>query len=301
MNKYFFSLIICCTLTFSLFSQEFRANVIVNAPALQLTDPQSIQDLEKRINDFINNQTWTEDDFAEEEKIKVNIQFNIVKELGINNFIADVSIRAIRPVYGTDYETSILAIVDDGVPIAYEQYNPLEMTQDEFKDNLSSFLSYYLYMILGLDYDSFSEMGGQRYIEIADKIVNSIPPSVAKSDGGWGARKNQYTRYWLTENYLNPKVVALRKAFYTYHIQGLDIMADDSAKGRINIMEAVKKVDQVQRLYPNCYAINVFANTKGDELMEIFSGVSQEEKKQMHRLLLSIDPANAPKYNRLVR
>lgn len=301
MKKYFFSLLLCLILTAASFGQEFRANVIVNAPALQLTDPQSIQDLEKKINDFINNQKWTDDDFSEEEKIKVNIQFNIVKELSINNFIANVSIRAIRPVYGTDYETSILALVDDGLPIAYEQYNPIEMTQDEFNDNLSSFLSFYLYMILGLDYDSFSEMGGQKYFEIADKIVNSIPPSVAKSDGGWGARKNRYTRYWLTENYLNPKVIALRKAFYTFHIQGLDIMAEDANKGRLNIMEAVKKVDQVQHLYPSCYAINVFANTKGDELMEIFSGVSPEEKKQMHQLLLSIDPANAPKYNRLVR
>ena len=301
MYKIFFQALIVvfsCSITKA---QEFRAEVKVNAPALQVTDAKSIKDLEKNITEFINNQKWTDDEYSDHEKIKVNIQFNIVKELSINNFLADVSIRAIRPVFGSDYETSILAVVDDAFPISYEQYKPLEMTKDDYNDNLSSFLSYYLYLILGLDGDSFADMGGQEHFETANKIVNSIPPSVAKADQGWGARKNRYTRYWLAENYLNPKVATLRKAFYLFHRKGLDLLSSDIKKAKFNILKSMDQANSVNRLYPSCYAVRVFANTKGDELMEIFEQSTQDERSRMHQLLLSIDPSNAPKYNSLVR
>ncbi len=281
-------------------AQEFLAEVKVNAPTLTINTRNTINDLEKKIQEFINRTKWTDDDFEEAERIHCSFHFNITKEIGTNSFVANVSIKASRPVYASGYETPIMAIVDKEVPVNFDQYAPLEKTQDNFNDNLSSFISFYLYIILGLDYDSFGEKSGTPYFETAWKVVNSLPPSVAKGDPGWAIGSKRYTRYWLAENYLSPKFNAFRTGFYKYHRLGLDLMSEDVSKGRAGILEGLNGIRTTGKLYLNAYGVQVFTNTKKDEIIDIFLPAPFEERNEVYKIMTKLDPTNSYKYQALI-
>ncbi len=303
MIKTFFRSVVLLLMLFGtqqIFGQEFLSEVKVNASTLTINSRNTIDNLQKKIEEFINRTKWTEDEFEEVERIKCSFHFNITQELGTNSFTANVSIKASRPVYGSDYETPLFAIIDKNVPINFDQFAPLEKTQDNFNDNLSSFISFYLYIILGLDYDSFGEKSGTPFFDIAWKIVNSLPPSVAKGDPGWAIGSKRYTRYWLIENYLQPKFNSFRTGYYHYHRLGLDLMSDDVVKGRAGILKALNLVKTTSKLYLSAYAIQVFANTKKEEIIDIFTPAPFEERNEVYQIMTAIDPSNSFKYQALI-
>ncbi len=284
----------------SMNAQEFLAEVQVNAPNLTINTRNTIEDLQTKIREFINRTKWTDDDFQENERIKCSFHFNITEELGTNSFTANVSIKASRPVFESGYETPILAIVDKQVPINFDQFTPLEKTQDNFSDNLSSFISYYLYVILGLDYDSFGEKSGDKYFNIAFQVVNSLPPSVAKGDPGWALGGKRYTRYWLVENYLHPKFNSFRTGFYLYHRKGLDLMSSDPEEGRANILKALKNIATTDKLYLNSYGVKVFSNTKRDEIIDIFSPAPFDQRNEVYKIMTGMNPTDSYRYQSLI-
>ncbi len=284
-------------------AQELNFSVKVNTQKLQLTDPQIFNTLQQTLEEFINNTKWTNDYFEPEESIQGNVLLTIQEELppedgGRNNiqYRADLAIQAVRPVYNSDYETVTINHIDRNVQFTYEQFQPLQYSQSVYNDNLSSIISFYIHVILGLDYDSFSLYGGEPYLQRAQEILNTVPQSVAAGAGGWTAAQSDRNRFWIIENLLSPRVRPLREALYKYHRQALDIMADDTAAGRAIIAESLRDIEKVHAAYPNTMIVQMFSNAKGAEIVEIFKRGSRQEKQDVIRIMSRVDPARSDDY-----
>ncbi len=277
-------------------AQELEFEVTINTPKLQTTDPKVFESLRESMLNFLNNQKWTKDVFDPKERIKCNIQMTIKEELSQNTFSADFAIQSVRPVYGSTYETPLLSHVDKDFTFQYEQFQPLEFTKNAYSDNLTAFLSFYIYIILGLDYDSFSLYGGETYFQTANDILTTIPPSAASAFPGWRSLDGNRNRYWIIENMLSPKFRNYRQAMYDYHRQSLDIMNTDTNTGRAIMLQALESVQQVNRSYPNSMVIQMFANAKSQEVIEIFKKGTSQEKSKVKSIMARLDASNASKY-----
>lgn len=278
-------------------AQELNATVRVTAPKLQTTDPAVFKTMETAILEFFNSTNWTPDAWELEERIECAFQINITEEISSNAFRADIAYQALRPVYGSDYKTATVSWVDKDVIITYEQYQPIQESRDNFTDNLSSVLTFYAYTILGWDYDTFSELGGEPYFLIAQGVINTIPPQILDSDKGWSTLNNRNNRYWMIENLMSPRLTEYRKAMYLYHRGALDYMATDVATGLQAMTEALKKIDELRSSYPNSMVLRMFPTAKGDEIIEIYKGADRTTKSTVQQIMRKLDVSNASKYN----
>ncbi|MBI1228166.1 MAG: DUF4835 family protein [Bacteroidetes bacterium] len=280
----------------SLQAQELKVRVTMNTPKLQTADAAVFQTLKQSIEEFMNNQKWTNDVFEEEERISLDLVITISKELSSNSFEAELSLQSIRPVYASNYETPLFKHQDKDLVFSYEQFQPLDYSQTTYLNNLTSVLAYYAYIAIGMDYDSFAPLGGEPYFQAAWDIVNRIPPQVASNVPGWRATENNRNRYWLVENILSPKMRPFRQMIYDYHRQGLDTMYDDSSVARAIMTQSIETLDAVNRSYPNSILLQVFSNTKSDEIIEIYKAGATEEKNVVTRTMEKIDPTRATQY-----
>lgn len=277
-------------------AQELNATVKINTQKLLTVDAKVFQTLEQTIREFMNSQKWTDDVFEPNERISCNLLLTIQEELSPTSFKAELAIQASRPVYGSNYETVIFNHIDRDITFAYEQFQPIVYSRNAFNDNLSSVLSFYAYVILGTDYDSFSPLGGDKYFQLAQEVINTLPQSVAGGDKGWNSLSNNRNRYWIVENLLSPRVKPYRQAMYEYHRTGLDVMSIDLAKGRLAMADALQKISEVNQAYPNSAIIQMFNSTKSGELIEIFKKGTVQEQDKVIQVMSRVDPAGASKY-----
>ena len=282
-------------------AQEMNFQITINTPKLQTTDPKVFESLKESMLQFLNNQKWTDDPFEPEERINCNIQLTIREELAANTFSADFAIQGVRPVYGSTYETILLSHVDKDFTFSYEQFQPLEFSKNAYNNNLTAMLSFYVYIIIGMDYDSFSAFGGEPYFQIANDILTTVPPGAASQYPGWRSLDGNRNRYWIIENILSPKVRPYRQAMYDYHRQSLDIMHEDPTAGRVIMAQALNEILKVDRSYPNSMIIQMFANAKSQEVIEIFKNGTRQEKTDVARIMKKLDSANASKYRAISR
>jgi hypothetical protein len=297
MRNYLFSVLFICFVCTSVHAQEIKATVEITAPRLQAADPAIFNSLQGDLTDFINNQRWTEDEFEAHERIECSISINILEELNDNTFKADIAIQSVRPVYGSEYKTPVITHRDRDFTFSYVQFQQLEDSRNAFQDNLSSVITFYMYLVLGLDYDTFEPLGGESHFETAQNIISSIPPDVAEKDRGWAANGRKTNRYWLLENLLNSRLKPYREAMYQYHIQSLDIMHQDTDLGINNMLVALNSIRDVNKSYPNTIALQAFSNTKADEIIEIFKNASRTQKQEIKTIMRTINPATAGKFN----
>lgn len=296
LNKYLLFIALLFTAAFA-GAQELKCDVKITTPKLQTADPKVFTTLESSIRDFMNNQKWTDIDFKEGERIECSIAINIQDEYGENRFKADIAISSNRPIFGSDYKTAQIIHVDAETVFTYEEFQPIIDSRDVFQDNLSSLLSFYAYLFLGYDFDSFSAYGGEEYFRTAQNILNAIPPRIADEDKGWVAGGNKLSRYWLIENLVNPRTTIMRQAWYDYHRLGLDVMHKDPTLGQTVIFAAIQKVAEVNNNYPNSMIVRMFSNAKSDEILEIFKQADRMQRTEVYQLMRRIDPSNASKYN----
>jgi hypothetical protein len=278
-------------------TQEFNASVTVSVPKLQTTDPAVFKTFEKDLKEFLNSERWTRDEYKPYERIDCNFSVNITAELGANLFSADIALKAIRPVYGTDYKTVLINHVDRDIIFNYQEFQPLENGTEFFKDNISAVFSYYTQLILGLDAESFAPNGGDEYFRIAQNIINQIPSVVSETDKGWQSLNRKTTRYWISENMLSPRFTSFRQAWYNYHRKSLDIMYTDPQQAIVTMVEALKEVEKTNAAYPNSIGVLMFLTAKSDEIVEIMRNASRTQKTTVYDIMRKLDPANSAKYN----
>ncbi len=294
-------LIISIVFSLNLQAQELRCNVQIQKPQAQSGSEQLFQDMQRSIYDFMNTRKWTNHVFENDERIECSILMKISGFTG-SRFAATLQVISNRPVYGTSLQTPIINYKEEDnlFEFEYVQNQNLEFNENRHTSNLTAVLAFYAYIIIGLDYDSFSMQGGTEYFQKAQKIVNNAQASNSKGWKAYEARK-QDNRYFLIENLTNSKYGAIRRASYRYHRLGLDLMHTKLEAGRNEVAESLKFIQRVYRQQPNLFLIKLFFDAKYQELLNIFTESFAAEKTKVYNILKEIDPAHLTKYEKLVK
>jgi hypothetical protein len=286
-------------------AQELNCKVKVMHEKIQNVDPQVFRSMERSIADFINTRKWTGDDFNAQERIDCNMLINLTarSEKDPDLWTATLSVQSTRPVFNSGYTSPLLNTVDREVVFHYTQFNPLIFDDnrvsgpDPLASNLTAVLAYYAYLMLALDYDSYSPNGGTALLKKALNVVTNAP-----EDGGikgWKAFEERRNRYWIIDQLLSPRYTAYRAAWYSIHREGLDVMWNKPAEGRAKVLAALTTMQTLLRDNQQSTLIQTFFNAKSDEITRIVMQGSREERGQYLTLLSQIDVVNAGKYSNL--
>ncbi|MCK4630393.1 MAG: DUF4835 family protein [Bacteroidales bacterium] len=281
-------------------AQELNCNVQIVTQQIQGTNKKIFQTLQAAVYEFVNNRTWTNNVYSYSERIECNIMINLTDQISSDEFKGTIQVQSRRPVYNTTYNSTMFNYVDNKFHIRYVEFEPLEFNETSHLSNLTSILAYYVYIIIGLDNDSFSFEGGSQYFEKAEAIVmnaQNAPFAGWKPYEGSG-NKN---RYWLIKNILDVEYSPVREFLYRYHRMGLDNLESATNEARIEIIEGLRLLQEVYRKKPDPYLflLQIVFDAKKDEFVNIFSESFAEEKSRVLRILKEIDPSNSRKYEKI--
>lgn len=290
-----YTIILLSILTsFSVFGQEFDFKVSVKAPSIANADPTIFKKLETEVSNMINNNRWTEDEYQAHEKINGQLNITITKELSATSFEAEIAIISGRPVYKSTSSTQTMKYLDKNVQFSYDGVQPVQKTDNTYIDNLSSIITFYMYYVLGLDYDSFSLSGGTPYFQKAFDVYNSIPSNIQRGDKGWTNEDNsRRNRYFLIQNTRNPSLREFRRAFYEYHRLGLDEMHRDAGRARAVMTSAITQMGEADNNNPGSVLIRMFTDAKEMEILDVYKVAIEGEKKKVGDILGRINPLKA--------
>jgi hypothetical protein len=284
-------------------AQEIKCNVTVNSNQIPQVERDIFDALQKGIFEFVNNTVWTEDVFAQEEKIEASIFVNVTEQVkdGQGQVIADqykgtITVQSRRRVYNTTYDCQLLNYQDNNFTFSYIPFQQFYFSETSAMSNLTAVVAFYCYMIIGLDYDSYSMNGGDKYLNKALNIVNM---SQNLAEPGWKASEAT-NRYYMVNDYLNPAFKPLRELMYNYHRLGFDVFSSDLPGGRKVVFEALKTLDKIWSQRPNAFLLQVFFSTKRNEIMDMLKETKATEKTEIIPILKKVDPAQSSKYDALV-
>jgi len=279
--------------------QELNCNVTINATQVNTSDRGIFRDMKTAIEQFMNSRKWSNEAYKPHEKINCNMLITITKMPTIGSFSATVQIQAARPVYNSNYNSLIFNFADRDWEFEYIESLPLEYNDNSYTSNLTSMLALYAYLILGIDADTFSELGGTPFFQRALTVVNNAQQS---NRPGWQSiGGNNRSRYWIVENLNNSQMTDLRKSLYSYHRLGLDTFDQDPDKSRRIILEGLKDVKKVRDVNPNAILVISFLDAKSKELANIFSAGNIQIRREAYDIVTAIDPSNRSTYDKMIQ
>jgi len=280
-------------------AQELNCIVTINSTQITTSDRGIFRDMKTAIEQFLNGRKWTNEGYKPHEKIACNMLITITKMPAIGSFSATVQIQAARPVYNTNYNSLTFNFADRDWEFEYIESLPLEYNDNTYTSNLTSMLAVYAYLILGIDADTFSELGGTPYFQRALTVVNNAQQS---NRPGWQSiGGSNRSRYWIVENYNNPQMVELRKSAYSYHRLALDTFDQDPDKSRKIILDGLKDVKKIRDINPNAILLVSFLDAKGKEIANIFSSGSIQLRREAYDIVTTIDPSNSATYEKMIQ
>lgn len=281
--------------------QELNCNITINTDAIDQNTKVINKDIYAKMKtefeQFLNTRRWTNDNFEEHEKIVCNIAINVTSRPNISTFIATAQIQSLRPVHNSNYESLMLNFVDKNFDFQYFEDTQLEFNDNIFRSDITSMLGFYAYVILGLDYDSFSKNGGTAYIEKAREVANNAQLS---GNTGWKAGNNR-NRFQLIDNLANQQFMPFREGLYNYHRLAMDQLSEKPEESQMQVLDMLKKLQQIRRVVPVSILIDAFFDAKSDELINIFKGAERQIKFQSYTLLKNLDPLHTQKYQNIIR
>lgn len=278
-------------------AQELNCTVQISSEKIQ-SDKTVFDNMQKAVFEFMNTTKWTGDVFNVEERIECSILLIIKSRNGSDEFVVDFQVQASRPVFNSTYTTTLLSLKESDLNIKFQQFEQLQYVENQYQSEFISLLSYYAYLILAYDYDTFAPLGGTPYFEKALSIVNLCQNS---PNQGWTSGfKDEVTRFWLVTNSLNQFFQPLRTCWYEYHIQGLDKLHLQQPSTIDNITNALKKIEQVHASKPNWSLTQMFFRAKADEIVNLYNGAPRPLKIEMTALLQKLNPGNTQKYQKLL-
>ena len=258
-------------------AQELNAQVIVNSDLVNQTNQQIFKTLEQSLNEFINTQVWTNQELLNQEKITCSFVLNL-SNYNNDQFEATLQVQSQRPVFNSNYDTPIMNFLDRDIIFSYQEFQPLFFNKSSFESNLVSLLSFYAYVIIGLDADTFVENGGSSYYEEALQVLNLAQVTSRK---GWKPSDGTRNRFWLIDNLRANTFREYREALYAYHRSGLDQMTSAPLEGKEAIMKAIIQLEALFLRRPNAFLLQIFFPQKGPEtLQKIFSNKKYFQTKQ---------------------
>jgi len=277
---------------FSVAAQELDARVTVNADRLQGEEKDMFPNLQELLVNYINENKWTDATFSISEKITCNFSIIVTESLGSNNFKGEIQVQASRPVYNSAYTTTTFNHRDTNFEFEFSTGQSLYWNEGTVENNIVAVVTFYIYIVLGVDFDSFSPMGGASYFQQAMNIVNMAQ---SLSATGWGAFQDPTNRHAIATAYTDERMKVFRQLWYDYHRKGLDEMAANADRGRMNIITAVKLLEAVRSAQPSTCLLALFSTSKLDEVVSVYSKANTQEKQEGLKFLSNIFPAETTK------
>lgn len=289
MNKIvaFFVLFVC---SFSQ-AQQLNCTVTVNAERLSNANQQVFKTLETSLNEFVNKTDWTRQSVKQNEKINCSMYINLSSN-NSDEFVATIQVQSSRLVFNSTYGSPVFNYNDKDFSFTYTEFEPLLFNPSVFESNLVSVISYYCYMILGIDADTFLPLGGNPYFTVVQNIAN-----VAQQGGykGWNQMDGPQNRYFLINDMLSPTYNEVRNTSFNYHA-GLDIMNQDLKGAKEKIKASLINLNKVQAIRSNAFLTRVFFDAKSDEIVSIFSGGPSIQIADLVESLNKTSPMNSSKW-----
>ncbi|MEP3210395.1 MAG: DUF4835 family protein [Maribacter sp.] len=286
------TILICGLLSLSMYAQELNCTVTVNSDQVSQGDLPVFRTLERSLNDFVNKNKWTNRAFNENERLNAQLFITITKYES-NRFEGNIQIQSTRPVFNTSYETPIFNYKDGQFSFQYIEFEPLVYNPNVFDSNLVGVVAYYIYIMLGLDADSFSLEGGSEYFKEAQKIVTQAQGTNYK---GW-SQTGDRTRFELVDDLLSNTYREYHVAMYNYHRKGLDILGDNNSTGKQVIQGTMNLFATMQKRRPNAFLTQIFFETKSDEIANIFSDGPKVDVVKLKETLNKVAPYFSSTWN----
>jgi hypothetical protein len=287
--------IVAFLISFSAVSQELNCTVVVNAQQTGDENLPVFKTLERQINEFINKTKWTDKNYLPQERINCSM-FITIQSYSSDSFSGTIQVQSSRPVYGSAYGTPVYNYNDKDFSFRYLEFQNMVYNPSQFESNLISVLTFHVYMILGMDADSFSQKGGEPYFKQAQTILQY---SQQENFLGWQQKDGLQTRFTLIDNVLSPTYKELRNVMYSYHIGALDTMHDNPKLAKQKIANSLKQLEIMNRRRPNSYILRVFFDSKADEIEQIFSGGPSVNIVEMNEILNKVAPMHSSKWRNI--
>lgn len=271
--------------------QQLNCTVTVNAQKMGNPNQQIYKTLETSLNEFVNKTDWTGQNFKQQEKINCSMYITLMSHSS-DQFVATIQVQSSRPVFNSSYETPVLNINDKDFGFTYTEFENLVFNVNTFQTNLISVISFYTYIILGADRDTFEMKAGDENFQIAQTIA-----TVAQQSGykGWSQLDGNQNRYFLINDLLSPTYTEIRKTVFDYH-QGLDQMTDNLKSAKERVKTSILGLNKLYNSKPNAYLTRVFFDAKSDEITSVFTGGPSIPITDLVDNLNKISPINSSKW-----
>lgn len=285
-------------------AQELNCKVEVMHDRIQNTDPKVFQSLKRALMEFLNNRKWTSDNYKPQERIECSFMLNLTEKSSDNIYRATLNIQASRPVFNTNYNSSIVNFIDRDIIFRYDETQVLTFDDnrvsgpDALASNLTAVFGYYTYLLIGLNYDSFAPKGGSEFLKKAQNVVNNAPEE-GKTIGGWKAADGNRNRYWIIDQLLSPRFEAVRSFWYDFHRLGLDVMSQKPEEARKKMLETIPSLTKVNNENPSSILFQFIFNAKSSEFVNILTQTPAAERKDYADQLGKMDVPNVAKYKNI--
>ena len=278
--------------------EELNATVTLNASRVQGTNTEVFDQLQASLEEFINNRKWTSNTYEEQERIICNFSFVVNSYSDDGSFDCSLMVQATRPVFGSTYRSTLFKYEDKSIKFNYQPYDRLEFIEDNLENNLTAVVAYYVYIIIGMDLDSMGELGGSEFLNKALTIAGNAQNL---GDAGWRAGSSTNNRYAIIDDYMNGAMEPVRKMMYRYHRLGLDTMFRNADNGRKEITEGIALLKKAYEDRPLAYFTKLFTEYKVDEIVNIYSKCTPEEKRSVVEILSNINPSLSSEWEKITR
>jgi hypothetical protein len=294
MHKIIFSFLLILSLI-KTYGQELNAQFVVNADLVNQTNQQIFETLERSLNEFINSQSWSNQDFLPQEKITCSFVLNL-SSYNASKFEGTLQIQSQRTIFDSNYDSPLLNFLDKDISFTYQEFQPLFFSPASFESNLVSLISFYAYIIMGINADSLRFKGGDPYFEQAQRIVNLSQQSGAL---GWKQNDSNRNRFWLSDTMRSNTFREYREALYTYHRKGLDLMTEKPSEAKKNIISALLPLENLYDRRPNAMLLQMFFDAKADEIVNLFSDGPEVDFDRASKMLKKIAPFYQPQWKQI--
>lgn len=284
--------LICCV---ALSAQELNCNVEINTSKIESADKSMFDELQGAISEYFNTRKWTNAQFSPNEKIECNF-FLTVSKYENDRITGDLQVQLIRPVFNSTYTTTLFNFRDTKIEFEHRLGEQLVYNESTMEDNLTAILNYYAFLFLALDFDSFSQNGGQPYW---DRVATIVQMAQSSGELGWRAFEDNKNRSAVLSAYTDPATSGMREILYKYHRQGLDQMFTAPDKGRAAITETIRTLGEIHKAQPMSVALSIFRDSKLDELVNVYSKAPDEERMDVYNILSAIYPTDTERLDKI--
>ena len=277
------------------FGQSIEGRFVVNAEFVNQTNQQIFETLERSLNEFLNANAWTDEDLPAQERVRCSMILNLTAYSG-SRFEGTLQVQVERPVFGTNYYTPLFNFLDKDIVFGYQEYQPLFFNPATYESNLISLISFYVYIALGMEADSFGLRAGTQHFKAAQQVMILAQQNTMK---GWNQRDGNRNRFWLIDTLLSNTFREYRQVQYNYHRNGMDLMEQNTLQGKQGVMDALELFHPLYNRRPNALLLQTFFDAKSDEIVDLFTAGPDIELSRTQETLNRIAPFFGPKWKRL--